>query len=57
MYNILQTNVDEDLHVSDNKMLHLADGHSLVEYMGSIEMIAKQPANVGHKMGNVSHLL
>jgi hypothetical protein len=53
MYNILQTNVAEDLHVSDNKMLHFADGHSLVEYMGSIEMIATQLANVGHKMGNV----
>ena len=53
MYNISQTNLNEDIHVSDNKMLHLADGHSLVEYMGSIEMIAQQLANVGHKMGNV----
>lgn len=36
-----------------NKMLHLADGHSLVDYMGSIEMIAKQLADLVHKMGHV----
>lgn len=53
MYNISEPNLDEDIHVLDNKMLHLADGHSLADYMGSIEMIAKQLADLGHIMGHV----